>query len=137
MDIKDIVPHLGPGLVVLVALIHFYFGWKEYSGRNKRKFYEAFNIELAEGQKPEQIGRIVVNAALFNVLFAVGLIISLWAGKSGMILQIYLLIAICIAGIVGGITLKPGVAILQCGPAASALFCIWLASRMAEQAVIQ
>lgn len=43
--------YLALGLVILVAGIHFLFGWKEYSGRNKPEFYEKFNIRLAENQR--------------------------------------------------------------------------------------
>lgn len=132
MDLQSVVSYLAQGFVALVALIHFGFGWKEYSNRNKREFYDAFKIELAEGQKPDQIGRIVVNAALFNVLLAAGLLVSLWFGKPGMLLQVYLLVAIIIAGIVGGMTLKPAVAVLQSGPAAIALFLVWWGSSMAD-----
>lgn len=137
MNRHFVAKYLAPGFVILVAVIHFGFGWKEYSNSSNPDFYKEFKIELAEGQKPDQIGRIVVNAALFNVLLAAGLLVSLWFGKPGMLLQVYLLVAIIIAGIVGGITLKPAVAVLQSGPAAIALFLVWWGSTMAEQSAVK
>jgi uncharacterized membrane protein len=92
MDLQSFVSYLAPGFVALVALIHFGFGWKEYSNGNNPDFYKEFKIELAEGQKPDQIGRIVVNAALFNVQLAAVLLVSLWFGKPGMLLQVYWLV---------------------------------------------
>jgi putative membrane protein len=74
-----------------------------------------------------QIGRIIANAATFNALLGIGLIVSFIAREQGYLLKIYLLVSIIIAGIVGGVTLKPTVAVLQSGPAAIALALILLA----------
>jgi len=112
----------------IVIAIHFLFAFKEFSGRNKTTFYQKFNIELAEKQEPAQIGRIVANAAIFNVLLGVGLIVSLYVPREqGLLLKGYLLVSIIIAGIVGGVTLKPSVAVLQSAPAAVALILVLLA----------
>ena len=114
--------------IVIVIAIHFLFAFKEFSGRNKTTFYQKFNIELAEKQEPAQIGRIVANAAIFNVLLGVGLIVSLYVPREqGLLLKGYLLVSIIIAGIVGGVTLKPSVAVLQSAPAAVALILVLLA----------
>ena len=114
--------------VMIVAVIHLFFAYKEFSGRNVAGFYEKFKIELAKDQDLAQIGRIIANAAIFNALLGVSLIISLFVGESGNALQIYLLVSIIIAGIVGGITLKPVVAMHQSAPAAVALVIILLAA---------
>jgi uncharacterized membrane protein len=108
--------------IAIVIVIHFLFAFKEFSGRNEAGFYKGFTIQLADNQDPAQIGRIVANAALFNLLLGAGLVVSLYvSGAQGLLLKEYLLISIIIAGIVGGVTLKPIVALLQSTPAAVAL----------------
>jgi putative membrane protein len=114
--------------VMIVAAIHLFFAYKEFSGRNDARFYEKFKIVLAKGQDLGQIGRIIANAAVFNALLGVGLIVSLIVGELGNPLQIYLLVSIIIAGIVGGITLRPVVAMLQSAPAAVAVILVLLAA---------
>jgi putative membrane protein len=114
--------------IAIVIAIHFLFAFKEFSGRNKASFYKQFDIELAERQDPAQIGRIVANATIFNVLLGVGLVVSLYfRGEQSLFLKEYLLISIIIAGIVGGVTLKPRVAVLQGAPAVVALVLVLLA----------
>lgn len=89
---------------------------------NEVKFYEGFKIFLSDKHDYEKVGRIVTNAAIFNALLGVGLIVSLIVGgEQSLLLKKYLLISIIIAGIVGGGTLKPVVAALQSGPAMLAL----------------
>jgi putative membrane protein len=114
-------------VIGILSVLHFAFAFREFSGRNRASFYQGFNIELAEKQDPAQIGRIVTNAALFNVLLALGLVVSLVPmGEQNLLLKEYLLVAIIIAGIVGGMTLKPIVAVLQSVPAAVALVLLLL-----------
>jgi putative membrane protein len=114
-------------IVLIVAAIHLFFSYKEFSDRNDPRFYEKFKIVLAKDQDLTQIGRIIANAATFNALLGIGLIVSFIAREQGYLLKIYLLVSIIIAGIVGGVTLKPTVAVLQSGPAAIALALILLA----------
>ena len=116
--------------VGLVAVIHLGFAYKEFSGRNSREFYRKFNITLAVGQDETQIGRIIANSALFNLLLAIGLIGSFWTGGGVNWLQIYLLGSIITAGIVGGLTLIPLVAAAQSVPAVIALVLVLIASRI-------
>lgn len=120
-------------LVAVVALIHLYFAWSEFTGRETEKFYKTFEIKLAENQDLKEVGRIVANAALFNALLAVGLVLSLAAGDRGDLLQLYLLGSITIAGIVGGLTLVPLVAAMQSGPAGAALVLAILARRQRSE----
>jgi uncharacterized membrane protein len=69
-------------LVSIIAANHLFFAYEEFSGRNKADFYNKFEIKIAEGQDLAQIGRIVTNAAIFNALIALGLIVSLvWSFK--------------------------------------------------------
>jgi putative membrane protein len=115
-------------IVLIVAAIHLFFSYKEFSGRNDARFYDKFKIVLAKEQDLAQIGRIIANAATFNALLGIGLIVSFIAREQGYLLKIYLLVSIIIAGIVGGVTLKPTVAVLQSVPAAIALVLILLAA---------
>ena len=89
-----------------------------------------FRSTLAVGQDETQIGRIIANSALFNLLLAIGLIGSFWTGGGVNWLQIYLLGSIITAGIVGGLTLIPLVAALQSVPAVIALVLVLIASRI-------
>src|SRR5207247_1384345 len=78
--------------IAIVIVIHFLFAFKEFSGRNEASFYKDFTIQLAENQDTVQIGRIVANAAIFNLLLGVGLVISLYvSGAQGLLLKEYLL----------------------------------------------
>jgi putative membrane protein len=115
-------------LVSIIAANHLLFAYKEFSGRNKADFYNKFEIKIADGQDLAQIGRIVTNAAIFNALIALGLIVSLvWSGDQGMLPKKYLLFSIIVAGAAGGLTLKPIVAWLQSVPAVIALALVLLA----------
>ena len=113
--------------VMIVAAIHLFIAYKEFLGRNDARFYDRFNIKLAEDQVAP-IGRIIANAAIFNALLGVGLIVSLMVGAQGHLLKIYLLISIITAGIVGGVTLSPRVFALQSAPAAVAVILVLLAA---------
>lgn len=124
-------------LVAVVALIHIYFAWSEFTGRESKKFYDGFEIELAEDQDLKEVGRILANAALFNALLAAGLLLSLAAGDRGDLLQLYLLASITIAGIVGGLTLIPLVALMQSGPAGAAFVVAILAGRKSSEPASQ
>mgnify|MGYP000477636974 CR=1 FL=1 len=116
-------------LVAVVALIHVYFAWAEFTGREAKDFYDKFEIMVDKDQDLKEIGRIVANAAIFNALLAVGLVLSLAVGDRGDLLQLYLLGSITIAGIVGGLTLIPLVGVMQSGPAGAALVLAILARR--------
>ena len=115
-------------LVGIVAIIHLVFAYKEFTSRNKPDLYAKFEIILAKDQALDQIGRILANAAAFNALLGIGLFVTLIVGGGqAQLLKVYLLISIIIAGIVGGLTLKPIVAKAQSIPAAIALLSVLLA----------
>lgn len=117
-------------LIAIVVGIHFYFAYVEFSRRNDASFYRELKVDLAEQQSVTEIGKIVANAAVFNALLGVGLIISLVVGgERSRILKIYLLTVVIIAGAVGGWTLVPGVAAAQSVPAVFAVAFVLLASR--------
>lgn len=120
---EQIIEHAPAVLTGIVAVVHFLFAFSEFRNRNSAEFYGKFKIELAEGQKPEQLGRIVANAAAFNGLLACGLVVTLMRADA-LVLQIYLLSTVILAGLVGGVTLKPIVAVVQSGPAALALVAV-------------
>jgi putative membrane protein len=117
------------GSVCLVAGLHFFFAFKEFVGRNSAAFYESAGVGLNPNQDPAVIGRILVNSALFNAILGFGLLMSFNAGKQGELLQVFLLSAIIVAGIVGGLTLKPAVFLGQSVPAAIALILTLLDAR--------
>ena len=120
---------MGSVAVAIVALIHVYFAYKEFSGRNESAFYEGFNVKLHPDQDRGEVGKIVANAAAFNALLAAGLIASLLVSGGGLELKVYLLVSIVLAGIVGGKTLTPLVYALQSAPAAVALGLVLWESR--------
>lgn len=115
--------------LLFVAFLHFVFAWKEYFGREKVEFYKNFSINL-NPTEAKSVGKIVANSALFNLLLAIGLVVSLIAQEHDRWLQVYLLLAIIVAGIVGGKTLAPKVGLMQAGPAIVTLVvvCFSLAS---------
>jgi len=114
---------LGIALVLLVALEHVYFLYLEMFLWTRPKGLKIF------GNTPEraEASRVLAaNQGLYNGFLAAGL---LWGlvypqAAAGAHIQMFFLACVIVAGIYGGITVKPRIMALQAGPAALALLAV-------------
>jgi putative membrane protein len=106
-------------LVVLVALEHVWFG-----------IFEAFLWDTPLGRKAFQLTEeqaklsapLAKNQGLYNVFLAAGLLWSLVPGAPDpLALQTFFLACVIVAGIVGALTAKWSIFVLQAVPAIAAL----------------
>jgi putative membrane protein len=105
-------------LVVLVALLHFYFLTLEMFLWAKPKGRKVFGTtqEFANASKV-----LAANQGLYNGFLAVGLLLGLWLGPAGDVLKLFCLACVVVAGVYGGATVSRRIAFIQAVPAASAL----------------
>lgn len=122
---------IAQGLVGLVALIQIgitigeIFLWKKIYKRLEPKI--VFN-QLAE---VANVAPIVMNAGLYNSFLAAGLIWGLIAQTNALLIQLFFLSCVLVAGIFGFITLeKRTVLILQAVPSLVALIAVWYVNRL-------
>jgi len=114
---------LGLALVLLVALEHLYFLYLEMFLWTRPKGLRIF------GNTPEraEASRVLAaNQGLYNGFLAAGLV---WGAMypqavAGIHIQMFFLVCVIVAGIYGGITVKPRIMALQAGPAALALLAV-------------
>ncbi|MBI3163815.1 MAG: DUF1304 domain-containing protein [Anaerolineales bacterium] len=102
-------------LIVLVALLHFYFLYLEMFQWDKPRGMKAFNLtpEFAKQSK-----RLAMNQGLYNGFLAAGLIWGLFAGDP---VKIFFLSCVIIAGIFGAFTVSKRIFYIQAVPAILAL----------------
>lgn len=107
---------LGFGLVLLVALEHFYFLYLEMFLWTKPKGLKTFGNtpEKAEASKV-----LAANQGLYNGFLATGL---LWGliypnAAAAVHIQMFFLACVIVAGIYGGLTVSRKIMVLQGGPA--------------------
>lgn len=102
-------------LIVLVALLHFYFLHLEMFQWDKPRGMKAFNLtpEFAKQSK-----RLAMNQGLYNGFLAAGLIWGLFAGDP---VKIFFLSCVIIAGIFGAFTVSKRIFYIQAVPAILAL----------------
>jgi len=111
-------------LVALVAIEHVYilvlemFLWRTPRGRATF----GTTAEFAESS-----ATLAANQGLYNGFLAAGLFWSLISAPHGFALKIFFLGCVIVAGIYGGATVKPRIALVQALPAALALAATWLA----------
>ena len=115
-------------LVALVAIEHIYililemFLWTTPRGLNTF----GMTLDVAEQSKT-----LAANQGLYNGFLAAGLIVGLLASnlEVGYAFKLFFLVCVVIAGIYGGITVSPRIALIQGLPALVALICVWFAHR--------
>ncbi len=116
---------LGTVLVLFVALEHLYFLYLEMFLWTKPKGLKIFGNTA---QKAEDSKVLAANQGLYNGFLAAGLIWGLtYPGAAGLHIQVFFLACVVVAGIYGGMTVKPRIMYLQAGPALLALAALLLA----------
>jgi len=117
--------NLAAALVLLVAFEHVYFLYLEMFLWTTPKGLKIFGNTA---QKAEDSRVLAANQGLYNGFLAAGLLWGLaYPGEAGRHIQMFFLGCVIVAGIYGGITAKPRIAVLQAGPAALALLVVALA----------
>jgi putative membrane protein len=70
---------------------------------------------------------LAVNQGLYNAFLAAGLIWGLLPGGCAFSVKVFFLSCVIVAGIVGGLTAKRSILLVQALPGAIALVLVWLA----------
>ena len=102
-------------LIVVVALLHFFFLYLEMFLWDKPRGMKSFNL-TAEFAK--QSKRLAMNQGLYNGFLAAGL---LWGLVAGDPVKIFFLSCVIIAGIFGAFTVSKRIFYIQAVPAILAL----------------
>ena len=102
-------------LIVIVALLHFYFLYLEMFLWDKPRGMKSFNL-TAEFAK--QSKSLAANQGLYNGFLAAGLLWGLFAGDP---VKIFFLSCVIIAGIFGAFTVSKRIFYIQAVPAILAL----------------
>lgn len=102
-------------LIVIVALLHFFFLYLEMFLWDKPRGMKSFNLtpEFAKQSK-----RLAMNQGLYNGFLAAGL---LWGLIAGDPVKIFFLSCVIIAGIFGAFTVSKRIFYIQAVPAILAL----------------
>lgn len=102
-------------LIVIVALLHFFFLYLEMFLWDKPRGMKSFNLtpEFAKQSK-----RLAMNQGLYNGFLAAGLLWGLFAGNP---VKIFFLSCVIIAGIFGAFTVSKRIFYIQAVPAILAL----------------
>jgi putative membrane protein len=115
-------------LVLLVAIEHVYILVLEMFWWTKPQTMKSFGLTL---EHAEIMKTLAANQGLYNGFLAAGLGYSLLASNPevAFTLKIFFLLCVVVAGIYGGLTVKPRIAIIQAVPAVVALIVTLLAAR--------
>lgn len=108
-------------LIVIVALLHFFFLYLEMFLWDKPRGMKSFNL-TAEFAK--QSKRLAMNQGLYNGFLAAGL---LWGLVAGDPIKIFFLSCVIIAGIFGAFTVSKRIFYIQAVPAILALVILLIA----------
>ena len=108
-------------LIVIVALLHFFFLYLEMFLWDKPRGMKSFNL-TAEFAK--QSKRLAMNQGLYNGFLAAGLLWGLFAGNP---VKIFFLSCVIIAGIFGAFTVSKRIFYIQAVPAIVALVILLVA----------
>ena len=108
-------------LVVIVALLHFFFLYLEMFLWDKPRGMKSFNLteEFAKQSK-----HLAMNQGLYNGFLAAGL---LWGLMAGDPVKIFFLSCVIIAGIFGAFTVSKRIFYIQAVPAIVALVILLVA----------
>ena len=116
---------LGMLLVLLVALEHLYFLYLEMFLWTQPQGLRIFGPTAQTAQDSRVLS---ANQGLYNGFLAAGLVWGLtYPGAAGLHIQMFFLACVVVAGIYGGMTVKPRIMYLQAGPALLALAALLLA----------
>jgi putative membrane protein len=115
-------------LVLLVGLEHLYILVLEMFLWTKPRTMKTFGISP---EHAEIMKTMAANQGLYNGFLAAGLLYSLVTGDADVAftLKVFFLLCVIVAGIYGGITVKPRIAIVQAVPAVIALVLVIIVGR--------
>ena len=111
-------------LVALVAFEHAYFLVLEMFLWTRPLGLKTFGNSL---EKANDSAVLAANQGLYNGFLAAGLIWSLLSAPHGYALRVFFLCCVVVAGIYGGATVKPRIALIQALLAALGLAATFLA----------
>ena len=106
-------------LTFVVALLHFGFMALEMFFWNAPLGHKIFGMSAEVAAASEVLA---FNQGLYNGILAVGLLWGLMAGKHSV--KVFFLLAIIVAGVVGGLTAKMSIIYIQALPALIALLLV-------------
>lgn len=72
---------------------------------------------------------LALNQGVYNAFLAAGLVWGLLAGPDGFQIKVFFLSCVVVAGIVGGMTAKRSILLIQAVPGLVALVLVWLTHR--------
>ena len=106
--------------VALVAIEHVYILVLEMFLWMRPRTIKTFGVTV---EQANELKTMAANQGLYNGFLAAGLFYSLVASPAvvGFQFKVFFLICVIVAGIYGGITVKPRIAVVQAVPAAIAL----------------
>jgi len=112
--------------VALVAIEHVYILALEMFLWMKPSTMKTFGVTV---EQANEMKTMAANQGLYNGFLAAGLFYSLVASPAviGFQFKVFFLLCVIVAGIYGGVTVKPRIAIVQAVPAAIALVLTLLA----------
>ena len=113
---------LALGLIVLVALLHFYFLVLEmflWRTRARRLF-------RMSAEKAEMTAQLAANQGLYNGFLATGLVWALVSGPELLPRATFFLLCVFAAGVYGSVSVQGIILYVQAAPAAVALVALWM-----------
>ncbi len=124
MSLEESMPPLITTLLIaFVALVQGIIAVVEIFLWNAPRVHGRLNFTAAEAKK---VAPIVANAGLYNGFLAAGLIWAVLSGSSRPGIAVFFLTCVVVAGLFGGVTLKPTTLFLQTLPGAVALAAVWM-----------
>lgn len=105
-------------LIVLVILLHLYFLVLEMFLWDKPLGLKTFGLDPTQAAATKVLA---MNQGLYNGFLAAGLGWGLWLGDNGQAVSLFFLGCVVLAGIFGGLTVKPKVFLVQALPALAAI----------------
>jgi putative membrane protein len=118
-------PRFSTITVTLVALIHATIAIVEMFFWKHAWAHERLDNLLTSGDVAVKAAPIVTNAGLYNGFIAAGLIWGIARREGGTRIQVFFLVCVLIAGIVGSLTLRDWVPlVIQTVPSALALLAV-------------
>jgi len=113
---------LALGLIVLVALLHFYFLVLEmflWRTRARRLF-------RMSAEKAEMTAQLAAIQGLYNGFLATGLVWALVSGPELVPRATFFLLCVFAAGVYGSVSVQRIILYVQAAPAAVALVALWM-----------
>ena len=110
--------------VGIVALLHLLFLVLEMFLWTRPQGMRIFGLDADFARKS---ATLAANQGLYNGFLAAGLIWGLFAGQAGYAIQLFFLACVIVAGVYGGLTVKPSILRVQALPGLVALIFVLLA----------